>query len=118
MRNLPIIINIAMLFILTSCATTVLTFEDYCEEETMSFITIENTTNDASMDLYIDGFYLSTIAPGGQYFLDNVKVGEHEIEGRESNGIRLWIRTLTIEKPCEDIFVELGIDKNRKNIIR
>lgn len=96
MRTFSIIISIAALFILTSCATTELTFVDICEEEAVSFVTIENTTNDASMDLYIDGVYLSTVAPGGQYFLDNVKPGKHEIEGRESNGIRLWIRLVTI----------------------
>lgn len=108
MRKLSAMISIATLFILTSCATTVLTFEDYCEEENISFITIENATTDGSMDLYIDGFYLSTVAPGGQYFLDNVKPGKHEIEGRESNGFRLWIRSVTVEQSCDDIYIGLG----------
>lgn len=112
MKNSSVIISFGMTlfltFFLTSCATTELAFEDICQEEEVSFVTIENATNDASMDLYIDGFYLATVAPGGQYFLDNVMPGKHEIEGRESNGFRLWIKDVTIEKSCDDVYIGLG----------
>lgn len=108
MKNISVIISFALMTFLTSCATTELTFEDICTEQEVSFITLENATTDASMDLYIDGIYLVTVAPGGQYFLDNVRPGKHEIEGRESNGFRLWLRDITIKTACEDIYVGLG----------
>lgn len=108
MKNLSVILSAVTALLLTSCATTEITFDDYCEDEEVSFVTIENATNDASMDFYIDGFYLATVAPGGQYFLDNVMPGKHEIEGRESNGFRLWIRDVTIEQACDDIYIGLG----------
>ncbi len=108
MRNLSFGLILLNTLLLTSCATTEIALTDICAEEDFSFITIENSTNDASMDFYIDGSYLVTVAPGGQYFIESVKPGNHEIEGRESNGFRIWIRDLKIENACEDIFIALG----------
>jgi len=108
MRKLSFGLCLLNTLLLTSCATTEVALTDICAEENFSFITIENSTNDASMDFYIDGAYLITVAPGGQYFIENVKPGDHEIEGKESNGFRIWIKDLEIDNSCEDIFIALG----------
>jgi hypothetical protein len=98
--------------ILTSCATAENAGEteyyDPCSDEKFSFLTILNATNDASMDFYIDGRYLATVAPAGEYFLEQVSLGDHEVEARESNGFRAWIQDIEVPNPCEDIIVELG----------
>jgi hypothetical protein len=108
MKNLSFVLSVLSTVLLTACATTEVALTDICEAEEFSFITIENATSHASMDFYIDGAYLVTVAPGGQYFIENVKAGKHEIEAKESNGFRIWIRDLEINSSCEDIFVALG----------
>jgi hypothetical protein len=108
MKNVNVVFSMCILGLLSSCMTTEVALTDICDTKQFSFITLENSTNDASMDFYIDGSYLVTTAPGGQYFIENVKAGIHEIEAKESNGFRIWIRELTVEGSCEDIFIAIG----------
>ena len=96
-----------VLSLMTSCATTELAIEDNCEEENIGFLTVTNASTDASMDLYIEGTYLVTLSPQANHFVDNIRPGQYEIEGRESNGIRMWLRDVDVLN-CEETLVNLG----------
>lgn len=105
MKRLVGIFTIAA-FLMTSCASEI-AFVDPCEKGKFGFITVTNGTMNASMDIYLDGNYVLTLPPQGQHFIDNVTLGEHEIEARESNGFRLWLKDIEV-KHCEDTNTTLG----------
>ena len=99
-------IYIIAAFLVTSC-TSEMSIVDPCEKGKFGFLTVTNGTMDASMDVYLDGDYVLTLPPQGQHFIDNVSLGEHEIEARESNGFRLWLKDITVNH-CEDTNTSLG----------
>lgn len=105
MKNLMGIFII--LSLMTSCVASEVAVGENCEEDNVGFLSVVNASSDASMDLYIEGTYLVTLSPQGSHFMDNIRPGSYEVEGRESNGMRLWLKDITIVN-CKETITNLG----------
>lgn len=95
--------------LLMSCASevSILDSRPNCEENPLGYLTVVNNTMDASMDIYLNNEYIVTLPPQGNHYVSDLKFGPYELEGRESNGFRMWLKDIEIVN-CDDITAALG----------
>ena len=110
MRNKVLGLLTVLVLFIGSCVTDP-GVPDPCSTENTGDLTIVNATSGVDgvpMEIYINGIFTgATISPGGQHYEGSLGVDTYEIEGRASNGIVKFLKTVSLLQ-CDDLFVELG----------